>query len=204
MAVQSAFFTTIAMVIARIIAQWGPLPIAVQKVGSQIESISWLTAGGFQTAMSAFIGQNYGAKKWDRVYKGYFVGIGIVSVLGVFATFLLIFGAGPIFAIFIPEPEAISQGVVYLKILGLSQLGCASRLLPRELLSATARVSLPQSSALFSTSLGFRERCFCQLPSWLRRDLVGNQHFQYFQRIGPESVASAVSQRPIRKSAACA
>src|SRR5690606_15601536 len=86
MAVQSAFFTTIAMVIARIIAQWGPLPIAVQKVGSQIESISWLTAGGFQTAMSAFIGQNYGAKKWDRVYKGYFVGIGIVSVLGVFAT----------------------------------------------------------------------------------------------------------------------
>ncbi len=122
MAVQSAFFTMIAMVIARIIAQWGPLPIAVQKVGSQIESISWLTAGGFQTAMSAFIGQNYGAKKWDRVYKGYFVGIGIVSVLGVFATLLLIFGAGPIFAIFIPEPEAISQGVVYLKILGLSQL----------------------------------------------------------------------------------
>lgn len=122
MAVQSAFFTTIAMIIARIIANWGPLPIAVQKVGSQIESISWMTAGGFQTAMSAFIGQNYGAKKWDRVYKGYFVGIGIISVIGVFATLLLIFGAGSLFAIFIPEPEAISQGVVYLRILGLSQL----------------------------------------------------------------------------------
>lgn len=121
-ALQSGFFTLIAMAIARILAQWGPLPIAVQQVGSQIESISWMTAGGFQTAMSAFIGQNYGARKWDRVYKGYFVGLGIVSVLGLFATFLLIFGARPLFAVFIPEEEAIVHGVVYLRILGLSQL----------------------------------------------------------------------------------
>ena len=122
-AVQSGFFTLIAMMIARIIAQWGTLPIAVQKVGSQIESISWMTAGGFQTAMSTFIGQNYGAKKWERIYKGYFVGLGIVSIIGVFATVLLIFGARPIFSLFIPEEEAIRHGVVYLKILGVSQLG---------------------------------------------------------------------------------
>ena len=122
-AVQSGFFTLIAMMIARIIAQWGTLPIAVQKVGSQIESISWMTAGGFQTAMSTFIGQNYGAKKWERIYKGYFVGLGIVSIIGVFATVLLIFGARPIFSLFIPEEEAIRHGVVYLEILGISQLG---------------------------------------------------------------------------------
>ncbi|NMA61042.1 MAG: MATE family efflux transporter [Firmicutes bacterium] len=121
-ALHSGFFTLIAMAIARILSQWGPLPIAVQQVGSQIESISWMTAGGFQTAMSAFIGQNYGARKWDRVYKGYFVGLGIVSILGVFATCLLIFGARPLFSLFIKEEEAIKHGVVYLRILGLSQL----------------------------------------------------------------------------------
>ncbi|NLJ80228.1 MAG: MATE family efflux transporter [Firmicutes bacterium] len=120
-ALQSAFFTIVAMIVARIIAQWGPLPIAVQKVGSQIESISWMTAGGFQAAMSAFVGQNHGAGKWDRVYKGYFVGLGIVAVLGIFATVLLIFAARPIFSIFIPEEETIRCGVTYLKILGLSQ-----------------------------------------------------------------------------------
>ncbi|NMB24176.1 MAG: MATE family efflux transporter [Firmicutes bacterium] len=121
-ALQSGLFTIFAMCTARIIAAWGPLPIAVQKVGSQIESISWMTAGGFQSAMSAFIGQNYGARKWDRVFKGYFVGLGIVSILGVFATCLLIFGARPLFAIFIPDEEAIRYGVVYLRILGLCQL----------------------------------------------------------------------------------
>lgn len=121
-ALQSGLFTMFAMFIARIIAQWGPIPIAVQKVGSQIEAISWMTAGGFQTAMSAFVGQNYGAKKWERVFKGYFIGIAIISVIGIFATGLLIFAARPLFSIFIPEEEPIRYGIVYLRILGLSQL----------------------------------------------------------------------------------
>ncbi|WIV12645.1 MATE family efflux transporter [Proteiniborus sp. MB09-C3] len=119
---QSGLFTIFAMVIARIIAQWGPIPIAVQKVGSQIEAVSWMTAGGFQTAMSAFVGQNYGAKKWPRVFRGYFVGITIMSIIGIFTTGLLIFAARPLFSIFIPEEESIRYGIVYLRILGLSQL----------------------------------------------------------------------------------
>ncbi|WP_069650700.1 MATE family efflux transporter [Caloranaerobacter ferrireducens] len=121
-AMQSGLFTIFAMMIARIIANWGEIPIAVQKVGSQIEAISWMTASGFSTAISAFVGQNYGANKWERIYKGYFTAIGIVSIVGVIATCLLIFGARPIFSIFIPEEEAIRQGVIYLRILGLSQL----------------------------------------------------------------------------------
>ena len=121
-ALQSGLFSIIGMVLARIIAQWGPTPIAVQKVGSQIESISWMTAGGFQSAMSAFVGQNYGAQKWDRVKKGYYIGIIIVSCIGLFATALLFFGARPLFTIFINEEEAIQQGIQYLRILAFSQL----------------------------------------------------------------------------------
>lgn len=98
------------------------MPIAVQKVGSQIESISWMTAGGFQTAISAFVGQNYGAKKWNRIVKGYKIGILTVSIIGIFATFLLIFGAAPIFSFFIPEESTLPYGIAYLKILGVSQL----------------------------------------------------------------------------------
>ena len=105
-ALQSGFFTGIAMLIARIIAQWGPIPIAVQKVGSQIEAITWMTAGGFQTAMSTFIGQNYGARKWDRVFRGYFTGLTIMSIIGIFTSL----------------EETIRQGAIYLRILGISQI----------------------------------------------------------------------------------
>lgn len=120
-ALQSGAFTVIAMIIARILSRWGSMPIAVQSVGSQIESISWMTAGGFQTALSAFVGQNYGAKKWDRIYKGYFTAIGIIAVIGIITSCLLIFLPGPIFSIFISEPGVVEYGIIYLRILGLSQ-----------------------------------------------------------------------------------
>lgn len=120
---QSGSFTIFSILIAKIIAKWGATPIAVQKIGSQIEAISWMSANGFATALSAFVGQNYGAKKWDRIHKGYYAALKIVGGIGIFATILLIFGARPIFSSFVPnEKETIEYGVVYLQILGLSQL----------------------------------------------------------------------------------
>ena len=121
-AIQSGLFAMIAMVIARIIAKWGPTPIAVQKIGSQIESISWMTAEGFLTALSTFVGQNYGAKQYDRIREGYKKGMVIVGSIGVFATLLLFFFSESIFKLFIPkDPEALKIGISYLKILALSQ-----------------------------------------------------------------------------------
>ncbi len=120
-ALHSGMFTGFSMVIARIIASWGPVPIAVQKVGSQIESLSWMTALGFQAALATFVGQNYGAEQPERIKKGYKISVLIMSVVGVATTLLLYFGAEPIFAIFIPEEESIRMGVDYLKILSFSQ-----------------------------------------------------------------------------------
>ncbi|WP_027631836.1 MATE family efflux transporter [Clostridium hydrogeniformans] len=119
---QNGLFTIFSMFIARIIAGWGPVAIAVQKVGSQIEAISWMTAGGFSTALGAFVGQNYGAKKHDRILKGYKATMGMAVVVGVLSTILLVFAGETIFSFFIPEAEAIKYGQVYLRILGYSQL----------------------------------------------------------------------------------
>lgn len=121
-ALQNGLFCIFAMIIARVIAGFGEIPIAVQKVGSQIEALSWMTAGGFATAISAFIGQNYGAEKWERIRKGYFTALFVVSIIGVLVSALLIFAGGPIFALFIPDKQVIPYGIDYLKILGYSQL----------------------------------------------------------------------------------
>lgn len=118
---QSILFTFIAMVIARIIADWGYVAIAVQKVGTQIESISWMTASGFSTATSTFVGQNYGANQYKRIVKGYEVSLAIMSVIGLMTSLTLIFLAEPVFKIFIDEPDAVREGVIYLRILGVSQ-----------------------------------------------------------------------------------
>ncbi len=121
-AIQSGLFTFFSMYIAKIIAFWGPIAIAAQKVGSQIESISWMTAGGFQGALSAFTGQNYGAHEYERIKKGYYSSILIMGVIGLIATLGLFFFAEEIFSIFIPEKETILIGKDYLIIISLSQI----------------------------------------------------------------------------------
>ena len=151
-AVQNGLFTIFSMFIGRVIAQFGPVPIAVQKVGSQIEAISWMTAGGLSTALGTFVGQNYGAKKYDRIQKGYQISMGLAVAIGVFATLLFIFVGEPIFAAFIPkEPEAIVQGGVYLKILAYSQLFMCVEITITGLFNGLGRTYIPSIVSIVLT-----------------------------------------------------
>lgn len=119
---QSAAHASISMVLTRILARWGATPVAVSSIGSQIESLSWMSAEGFAQAIAAFTGQNFGAGKFDRVKTGYYKGLQIVGSIGIGVSILLIFGGKYIFKIFTPnDPVAIELGIQYLKILGLAQ-----------------------------------------------------------------------------------
>ena len=119
---QVGIHASISIIVTRILSTFGPVAIAVSNIGSQIESITWMTAEGFSSAISAFVGQNYGAGKIKRIKEGFIKGIQIVGGIGIFATILLIFAAEPLFTIFTPDdPLAIKEGIVYLRILGLSQ-----------------------------------------------------------------------------------
>ena len=44
----------ISMVLTRMVAAFGAEAIATQRVGGQIESVSWNTADGFAAALNAF------------------------------------------------------------------------------------------------------------------------------------------------------
>lgn len=121
-ALQSLLFTGISMIIARLVASFGDAAIAVQKVGSQIESISWMTADGFAAAVNSFVAQNFGAGNNTRIKKGYASAMGVVFIWGIFCTLVLILYPAPIFRIFIPEEALLPLGIDYLKILGVSQL----------------------------------------------------------------------------------
>ena len=121
-AIQTMLYSGIGMIITRMISGFGDTAIAVQRVGSQIESISWMTADGFAMAINSFIGQNYGGRQIQRVKDGYRTGAKIMFCWGLFGSCLLIFGAEPIFRIFIHEPDVVAKGVDYLRILGYSQM----------------------------------------------------------------------------------
>ncbi len=118
----SMLFSIIAMVVSRQLSAFGDSAIAVQKVGVQVESISWMTADGFGSAVNAFVAQNYGAGKYDRVKKGIRGAMIITIIWGSFCVLLLTLGAEPIFRAFIQEEELVPLGASYLRILGYSEL----------------------------------------------------------------------------------
>lgn len=121
-ALQDVLFSAISMVIARFVAGYGDAAVAVQKVGGQIESISWMMGGGFAMAVNSFVAQNFGAGKIDRVKKGFRTSVLIMAVWGLFNTFLLITFPKFFFSIFITEPDVIPMGVDYLRIIGISEI----------------------------------------------------------------------------------
>ncbi len=118
----NGLFAFISLVIARLVARWGDLGVAVQSVGAQIEAISWMTAGGFSTALSSFVGQNWGAHNLARIKKGYRITLTYMLSLGGVTTLLFMLFGAEIIGFFIPEPEAQRLGGEYLFIIGISQI----------------------------------------------------------------------------------
>ena len=100
-ALQSGLFTLFSMVMGVLIAKFGSEAIAAQKVGSQIESISWTSAEGLAAALSTFVGQNYGARKYHRINKGSRFAIVSALVWGAFTSLVLILLCKRLFTLFI-------------------------------------------------------------------------------------------------------
>ncbi len=120
--IQQVAFCLISMYIGRIVSGFGTIPLGVQNVGASIEALSWNTALGFSTALGAFTGQNYGALKFDRIRKGYYIVLFLSLSLGGLATIGFYFFGSQIFSLFTSESVMRSTGALYLKILAVSQM----------------------------------------------------------------------------------
>ena len=146
--IQNALFSLISMAMGVIVASFGPVAVAVQKVGSQIESISWMSADGFASALSTFTGKNYGAYKFDRINKGSKIGLIGALIWGSITTLVLVFLGDIIFRAFINEPDAIIKGVDYLKILGYSQLFMCIEITITGILKGLGRTYIPSVTSI--------------------------------------------------------
>ncbi len=153
-ALQNGLFTGFSMIMGVIVASFGPVAIAVQKVGSQIESISWNSCEGFASALSSFVGQNYGAKEIDRINTGTKYSLIGVFIWGIITTSILVFFGETIFKVFINEPEAILKGTDYLKILGYSQLFMCLEITVAGVFKGLSRTYIP--SIIIATLTGLR------------------------------------------------
>lgn len=150
---QNMIYCGISMVLTRMVASWGDAAVAVQRIGGQVECISWMTAEGFGSAMNAFTGQNFGARAYERVKKSYLTAAVLIGIWGTMTTGLLVFGAEPIFRLFIQEPEVVPLGVGYLTIIGYGQMFMCEELMTVGALQGMGKtMSTSVLSILFTAS----------------------------------------------------
>ena len=147
-AIQGMAYCAISMVLTRMVSGYGAEAVATQRVGGQIESISWNTADGFAAALNAFIAQNYGAGKNDRVRKGYKAALWTVGVWGVLISLAFICFPNAIADIFFHEPKAIG----YLVIIGFSEAFMCVELTTVGALSGLGRTRLCSIISITFTS----------------------------------------------------
>lgn len=164
---ESLLFCFLSMLCSRIEARFGAKVMAAGRIGSQIESMSWLIGGGFGSALVIFVGQNFGAGKPERIHRGIRISAAVMGVWGVLVGAVLCVAGQFVFSIFLPDPEIARLGRYYCFIAAAAQIPMnleavwsggfkgTGRTLPPALVSITANALKPVLAALLSrTSLG--------------------------------------------------
>lgn len=194
-ALQGTVYCMISMALTRMVSAFGPGAIATQRVGGQIESISWNTADGFGAALNAFMAQNYGARQPERIRKGYKISFRVLAVWGLFIALLFIFLPRPIVRLFFHEEDVIAVAIGYLIVIGFSEPFMCIELMTVGALSGLGRTKLcsvisialtgariPLALILTKTPLGLHDVWWALTLSSIAKGIVFYFTFQQVNR----------------------
>lgn len=152
-AVQRVSFTVIAIMMARIISNWGPKAIAVQKVGVQIEAISYMTIAGFMYALVSISGQAFGAGDYKKQWNVFGSAMILSILIGSVTTILFTAFPSALFSLFLNDVESITMGREYLIIIGLSQLFMCIELMATGAFFGWGKTNIPAVTGILLTLL---------------------------------------------------
>lgn len=99
---------------------FGPSAMAGYAAAGRVDSVTVLPMVAMGTAVSTFTAQNIGAKKLDRIPKGYIAAIKMALVIGLAVAALLFLFGGALVGLFVADnienAEVIAIGTQYLRV----------------------------------------------------------------------------------------
>lgn len=122
LSLQFSLIAVSCMALQKVVNSFGDITAAAFTATSRVEQVIHQPYQTISAALSTFVGQNYGAHKYDRVIRGYrqsFIIMIIFSV--VMFPVIQLFGNG-IVRIFVDEPEVVEMGGRALKITSIFYL----------------------------------------------------------------------------------
>ncbi len=92
------------------INSFGSATIAAFTAYAKADMLTWMLSGAFGVAITTFVGQNYGAQKYDRIHKSVRICLGMGVVLIGICSGVIIFFRHFILGIFSADQEVIQLG----------------------------------------------------------------------------------------------
>ena len=117
--IQTALLSFTNVVFQAKINSFGSDAIAGIAAEGRIDGFLFMSLQAIALAATTFSGQNFGAKKFERLREGIKVSLIIVIVISGILSIIAFILAEPLIAIFNTDPNVISYGADFLKILSL-------------------------------------------------------------------------------------
>lgn len=107
---QSVMYSFSNIIIQAFVNSFGTDTIAAWTTYGKIDCIFWMIISALGISMTTFIGQNYGARKLDRVHKGVRVGITMAFVISALVSVFLAFTGKYIYRLFTDDAQVLAIG----------------------------------------------------------------------------------------------
>lgn len=105
------------MILQTAINGFGTDTAAAWAAFNKIDMIFWTLCGAFGVSITTFVGQNYGAKKYDRMWKSVRICLKMALLVCGAAQFCLYFFCEPMYMVFTSDVSVIEIGVYMMQYL---------------------------------------------------------------------------------------
>lgn len=123
--IQSSLFSLSNVIIQSSVNSFGDIVMSGSGAAANIEGFVWIAINAYSQTAINFVGQNVGAKKYDRVRKILWICILCVSVTGIVLGSTAYLFARPLLGIYITDStEAIGYGIIRMTFICLTYFLC--------------------------------------------------------------------------------
>ncbi len=114
---QSVMYSSSNVIIQSTLNSFGTNVIAAWTAYSKIDAIFWMTINAFGISITTFSGQNFGAKRYDRMKKSVKVCLAMAMCSAVLLSTVLMTFGGNVLGLFTNDKDVIAKGIEIMNIM---------------------------------------------------------------------------------------
>ncbi|MGI5885582.1 MAG: MATE family efflux transporter, partial [Candidatus Spyradocola sp.] len=108
---QSVLYSLSNIVVQSAVNAFGTTVIAAYTAYGKMDGLFWMIIGAFGVSITTFVGQNFGAQKFDRMHRSVRVCLGMAFAATILLEVIFVAGGEFILGLFSRDPAVIAEGV---------------------------------------------------------------------------------------------